>query len=79
MSQLTNFLLKMATDETLRKDFKHNPDAVMEKAGLSDMDRKAILSKNNDAISKAVAKENQMTEDASAFNWVIGIFITIKF
>lgn len=78
MSSLTKFLFSLTTDAAVRNDFQKDPEATMDKAGLSSEHKDILMSKDNDKISHAVAEENHI-EDAAKPAWTIGIFITIHF
>ena len=78
MENLTKFLYQLSFDKKLQENFASDPDKVMNNAGLSDQQKQAILSKDSDKISEAIANENK-TSNLSNAKWTILVLITIKF
>lgn len=51
---ILTFLLELARDPKKLADFQADPEAALERAGLPEAERAAILSKDSDRIREAV-------------------------
>ena len=60
-TKLGTFMIGLAQEPASMAAFQANPTAAMSKAGLSESDQQAVLSKNSALVSKAVGFKGGVT------------------
>ncbi len=63
--RLTDFLIKLSTDSHSLEQFETDPAGTMDAAGLSATERKAVLSRNPNALRKELGQPHvsHMTDE----------------
>jgi hypothetical protein len=67
MSKLLDLMKKLGGDAALAAEYEKNQDAVLQRAGLSDEERKAMVEKDYAAIKKLTG----LTDGQFATNHVV--------
>lgn len=62
---LADFMLNVAKDPQALAQFQQNPQATMTKAGLTDNEKAAVLSKDPAAIHKAILGAGLQASDVT--------------
>ncbi len=52
MSKLLELMRELGRNAALAREYETDPDAVMQQAGLSDEERRALAEKDHDAIKR---------------------------
>ena len=65
MSNLVDFLKSMGKDSNLEDEFGRDPDAVMERFGLSDDEKAAVKSGDADKVKAMCGLEDVRTTNSS--------------
>lgn len=66
MSKLLDLMKKLGSDAALSAEYVKDPEGVMQRAGLSDEERKAMLDKDYEAIKRLTGlKDGQFATNHS--------------
>lgn len=66
MSKLLDLMKKLGSDAALSAEYLKDPEGVMQRAGLSDEERKAMLDKDYEAIKRLTGlKDGQFATNHS--------------